>query len=131
MVNHVEAGDNASLKKLVEKGGLLAEADACRGIQHRIQRQHAWVNSLTPRDLRLRYDHTYDSASNGASAEDRWRYRFRFGGTAEMNNGVKTGFRLASGGTSDLGSANTTIDGGFVGMIFIWIKLGLRWISVR
>ena len=30
-----------------------------------------------------------------------------------MNNGVKTGFRLASGGTSDLGSTNTTIDGGF------------------
>ena len=118
LINHVEAGDNASLlKKLVEKGVITqAEADvlAEESNSEFNNSMPSWVNSLTLKgDLRLRYDHTYDSASNGASAEDRWRYRFRFGGTAEMNNGVKTGFRLASGGTSDLGSTNTTIDGGF------------------
>ena len=112
-----EAGDNAGLlKKLVEKG-IISEGEAAVLAEEANSEFNnsmpSWVNSLTLKgDLRLRYDHTYDSASNGASAEDRWRYRFRFGGTAEMNNGVKTGFRLASGGTSDLGSTNTTIDGG-------------------
>ena len=115
---NAEAGDNASLlKKLVEKG-VISEGEAAAIAEEANSEFNnsmpSWVNSLTLKgDLRLRYDHTYDSASNGASAEDRWRYRFRFGGTAEMNNGVKTGFRLASGGTSDLGSTNTTIDGGF------------------
>ena len=118
LVNHVEAGDNASLlKKLVEKGVITqAEADVLAEESNTEfnDSMPSWVNSLTLKgDLRLRYDHTYDSASNGASAEDRWRYRFRFGGTAEMNNGVKTGFRLASGGTSDIGSTNKTMDGGF------------------
>ena len=118
LVNPVEAGDNASLlKKLVEKGVITqAEADVLAEESNTEfnDSMPSWVNSLTLKgDLRLRYDHTYDSASNGASAEDRWRYRFRFGGTAEMNNGVKTGFRLASGGTSDIGSTNKTMDGGF------------------
>ena len=74
----------------------------------------SWVQSLTLKgDLRLRYDHTHDNPSGLGGAEDRWRYRFRFGGTANMQNGVKTGFRLASGGTSDIGSTNKTMDGGF------------------
>ena len=113
-----EAGDNAGLlKKLVEKG-IISEGEAAVLAEEANSEFNnsmpSWVNSLTLKgDLRLRYDHTYDSASNGASAEDRWRYRFRFGGTAEMNNGVKTGFRLASGGTSDIGSTNKTMDGGF------------------
>ena len=113
-----EAGDNAGLlKKLVEKG-IISEGEAAVLAEEANSEFNnsmpSWVNSLTLKgDLRLRYDHTYDSASNGASAEDRWRYRFRFGGTANMQNGVKTGFRLASGGTSDIGSTNKTMDGGF------------------
>ncbi len=118
---NAEASDNkALLNKLVEKGTLTrAEADAL------LEESHAefnssvpsWVDSLTLKgDLRLRYDHVTDSPSSGAAAHDRWRYRFRYGGTASMNNGVKAGFRLATGGegaTDDIGSTNQTFSNGF------------------
>ena len=115
-----EAGENSSLlKKLVEKG-VITEGEAAVLAEEANNEYNdaaalpSWVQSLTLKgDLRLRYDHTHDNPSGLGGAEDRWRYRFRFGGTANMQNGVKTGFRLASGGTSDIGSTNTTFDGGF------------------
>lgn len=113
-----EAGDNAGLlKKLVEKG-IISEGEAAvlaeEANSEFNESMPSWVQSLTLKgDLRLRYDHTHDNPSGLGGAEDRWRYRFRFGGTANMQNGVKTGFRLASGGTSDIGSTNKTMDGGF------------------
>ena len=116
-----EAGDNTSLlKKLVEKGVITqAEADALLEESNAEFNEQVpkWVESITLKgDLRLRYDHTKDSPSNNAAANDRWRYRFRFGGTADMSNGVKVGFRLATGGENgadDIGSTNQTFDGGF------------------
>ena len=115
---NAEAGDNAGLlKKLVEKG-IISEGEAAvlaeEANSEFNESMPSWVQSLTLKgDLRLRYDHTHDNPSGLGGAEDRWRYRFRFGGTANMQNGVKTGFRLASGGTSDIGSTNKTMDGGF------------------
>ena len=118
---NAEAGDNASLlKKLVEKGVITqAEADVLAEESNTEfnNSMPSWVNSLTLKgDLRLRYDHTKDSNSAGDGANDRWRYRFRFGGTADMNNGVKVGFRLATGGENgddDIGSTNQTFSNGF------------------
>ena len=115
-----EAGESSSLlKKLVEKG-VITEGEAAVLAEEANNEWNdaatlpSWVQSLTLKgDLRLRYDRTHDNPSGLGGAEDRWRYRFRFGGTANMQNGVKTGFRLASGGTSDIGSTNTTMDGGF------------------
>ncbi len=116
-----EAGDNTSLlKKLVEKGVITqAEADALLEESNAEFNEQVpkWVESITLKgDLRLRYDHTKDSPSNNSAANDRWRYRFRFGGTADMSNGVKAGFRLATGGENgddDIGSTNQTFDRGF------------------
>ena len=121
LVSHVEAVDNASLlKKLVEKGVITqAEADVLAEESNTEfnDSMPSWVNSLTLKgDLRLRYDHTKDSNSAGDGANDRWRYRFRFGATADMNNGVKVGFRLATGGENsddDIGSTNQTFSNGF------------------
>ena len=118
---NAEGGDNkALLDKLVEKGTLTrAEADAL------LEESHAefnssvpsWVDSLTLKgDLRLRYDHAADSPSSGVAAHDRWRYRFRLGGIANMKNSVKAGFRFATGGegaTDDIGSTNQTFSNGF------------------
>ena len=116
-----EAGDNTSLlKKLVEKGVITqAEADALlkESNDEFNEQVPTWVESITLKgDLRLRYDHTKDSNSASSAANDRWRYRFRFGGTADMSNGVKAGFRLATGGENsddDIGSTNQTFDKGF------------------
>jgi len=113
---NVGGGDNkALLNKLVEKGTLTqAEADAL------LEESNAefnssvpsWVESLTLKgDLRLRYDHTYDSASNGNSAEDRVRYRFRFEGVADLKNNFKMGFRMATG--HNMTSSNQTFSNDF------------------
>ena len=89
------------LKKLVEKGVLTeAEAGELRNEANAENtiKPNSWVDSITFKgDLRLRYDHTYDSASNGRSAEDRLRYRFRYGAIADLQNNMKVGFRMATG----------------------------------
>jgi len=113
---NVEGGDNkALLDKLVEKGSITrAEADALlrESNDEYNNALPSWVNSLTLKgDLRLRYDHTYDSASNGRSAEDRVRYRFRFGGVADLKNNFKMGFRMATG--HNMTSSNQTFSNDF------------------
>ena len=121
VVGTAEAQSNDALIKALVKKGMLTEAEAASlrndAANTDADAMAAWVESLSLKgDLRLRYDHTHDSPSNGASAEDRWRYRFRFGGTANMQNGVKAGFRLASGGSGssdDIGSTNETFSDGF------------------
>ena len=115
-VLNAEGGDNkALLDKLVEKGTLTrAEADALlkESNDEYNDALPSWVNSLTLKgDLRLRYDHTYDSASNGRSAEDRVRYRFRFGGVADLKNNFKMGFRMATG--HNMTSSNQTFSNDF------------------
>ena len=118
---NADAQSNDALIKALVKKGMLTEAEAASlrndAANTDADAMAAWVESLSLKgDLRLRYDHTHDSPSNGASAEDRWRYRFRFGGTANMQNGVKAGFRLASGGSGssdDIGSTNETFSDGF------------------
>ena len=94
---NAEAGDNkALLDKLVEKGTLTrAEADTLieESNDEFNSAMPSWLSTLTLKgDLRLRYDHAADSPSSGAAANDRWRYRFRFGGVANMKNGVKAGW---------------------------------------
>ena len=113
---NAEAGDNkALLDKLVEKGTLTrAEADTLieESNDEFNSVMPSWLSSLTLKgDLRLRYDHTYDSASNGRSAEDRFRYRFRFGVTADLKNNFKMGFRMATG--HKMTSANQTFSNDF------------------
>jgi len=118
---NAEAGDNkALLDKLVEKGTLTqAEADSLleESNDEFNSAMPSWLSTLTLKgDLRLRYDHAANSPSSGAAANDRWRYRFRFGGVANMKNGVKAGFRFATGGegaTDDIGSTNQTFSNGF------------------
>lgn len=113
-----EAQSNDSLIKTLVKKGMLTEAEAAslrnESANQEADAMAAWVESLSLKgDLRLRYDHTHDAPDSGGPAEDRWRYRFRFGGTANMQNGVKTGFRLATGDQDDIGSTNQTMDGSF------------------
>jgi len=115
-VGNAEAqSQEALLKALVSKGVLTeAEADALRqeAMQQPAGSMPKWVESISFKgDLRLRYDHTHDSASNGRSAEDRFRYRFRYGATADLRNNFKVGFRFATG--SDATSSNQTFSGDF------------------
>jgi len=103
------------LKKLVEKGVLTeAEAGELRNEANAENtiKPNSWVDSITFKgDLRLRYDHTYDSASNGRSAEDRLRYRFRYGAIADLQNNMKVGFRMATGQNTT--SSNQTFSNDF------------------
>tara|TARA_B100001123_G_scaffold410890_1_gene506528 strand:+ start:57 stop:1274 length:1218 start_codon:yes stop_codon:yes gene_type:complete len=111
-----EAQSNESLlRKLVEKGLITeAEADAVR--QDNAAAANAvpsWVETLSLKgDLRLRFDHVHNSLSDGTGARDRWRYRFRYGAAANMQNGFKAGFRISTGSNSNAGSTNQTFDGG-------------------
>ena len=116
-VGTAEAQSNESLlRKLVEKGLITeAEADAVRqdNAAAASDALPGWVETLSlSGDLRLRFDHTHDSPSNGASAEDRWRYRFRYGLKANMKNGFTAGFRISTGADNDAGSTNQTFSGG-------------------
>ena len=103
------------LKKLVEKGVLTeAEAGELRNESNaeNTTKPNSWVDSITFKgDLRLRYDHTYDSASNGRSAEDRLRYRLRYGAIADLQNNMKVGFRMATGQNTT--SSNQTFSNDF------------------
>jgi len=117
---NAEAGDNSSLlEKLVEKGVITqAEANALLleesngGNNDKVP---SWVSRLTLKgDLRLRFEHTHDGEpSDVPSAEDRWRYRFRLGGIANLENGFKVGFRFATGDSGQAVSSNQTFGGDF------------------
>ena len=116
-VGSADAQSNESLlRKLVEKGIITeAEAAAVRAENAAANNDAlpGWVETLNFKgDLRLRFDHTHDSPSNGTSAEDRWRYRFRYGLTAQMQNGFTAGFRISTGADNDAGSTNQTFNGG-------------------
>ena len=115
-----EAGENSSLlKKLVEKG-VITEGEAAVLAEEANNEWNdatalpGWVNSMTLKgDLRLRYEQKQNGEAGGYTGNrptrNRFRYRFRFGGTADLGNGWKAGFRLASGGTNP-NSTNTTMD---------------------
>ena len=115
-----EAGESSSLlKKLVEKG-VITEGEAAVLAEEANNEWNdaaalpSWVNSMTLKgDLRLRYEQKQNgdahAETSGRPARHRFRYRFRFGGTADIGNGWKAGFRLASGGTNP-NSTNTTMD---------------------
>ena len=110
-----EAGDNAGLlKKLVEKG-IISEGEAAVLAEEANSEFNnsmpSWVNSLTLKgDLRLRYEQKHQDTSD-EMGRTRGRYRFRWGGTATMNNGFKAGFRFASGSGNNPLSTNQTIGG--------------------
>lgn len=114
------AEDNSKLLEMLVKKGVITEDEAAmlaEDANAEFKKPPSLLGSLTLKgDLRLRYDHTTDSPSSDAVANDRWRYRFRFGGKADMRNGVKAGFRLATGGVDaddDIGSTNQTFEKGF------------------
>ena len=114
------AEDNSKLLEMLVKKGVITEDEAAmlaEDANAEFKKPPSLLGSLTLKgDLRLRYDHTTDSPSSDAAANDRWRYRFRFGGKADMRNGVKAGFRLATGGVDaddDIGSTNQTFEKGF------------------
>jgi len=120
IVLNVGAKDNSKLLEMLVKKGVITEDEAAvlaEDANAEFKKSASMLESLTlSGDLRLRYDHTTDSPSSDAAANDRWRYRFRFGGKADMRNGVKVGFRLATGGVDaddDIGSTNQTFDKGF------------------
>ena len=118
-VTNAQTGDNSRLLEMLVKKGVITGEEAAMLAEDAnadVKKSNSPVNSLTLKgDLRLRYDHI-GSPSSGAAANDRWRYRFRIGGTADMSNGMKAGFRLATGGagaTDDIGSTNQTFENGF------------------
>ena len=98
---NAEAGDNSKLLEMLVKKGVITEDEAAvlaEDANAEFKKSASLLGSLTLKgDLRLRYDHTYDSASNGRSAEDRFRYRFRFRGDGrfkeQFQNGVSNGNR--------------------------------------
>ena len=112
-----EAGDNAALlKKLVEKG-VITEGEAAVLAEEANNEYNdaaalpGWVQSLSLKgDLRLRYEQKHQDTSD-EMGRTRGRYRFRWGGTATMNNGFKAGFRFASGSGNNPLSTNQTIGG--------------------
>ena len=116
-----EARNDLLLRKLVEKGVLTQkEADQMKLEAEREQYVlwqqapdlPAWVDKMSMSgDLRLRYE-TFNSAGGGGTkpARERFRYRFRYGISATVNEDWLLGFRLASGGTGDPTSTNETMD---------------------
>ena len=104
----------ALLKTLVKKGVITeAEADALRkeATQEPIGAVPEWVQSISFKgDLRLRYEQAHKSIDGGNPARNRFRYRFRYGATADLKNNFKVGFRFASGSTSNPISTNQTMD---------------------
>ncbi len=104
----------ALLKTLVKKGVITeAEAEALRKevTQNSGGAVPEWVQSISFKgDLRLRYEQAHKSIDGGNPARNRFRYRFRYGATADLKNSFKVGFRFASGSTSNPISTNTTMD---------------------
>ncbi len=101
------------LKKLVEKGVLTeAEAAELREQPGADARPQGWVDSITFKgDLRLRYELKHQEwAAGEQSRRNRFRYRFRYGALADLDNDVKVGFRIASGSTDNPISTNQTLD---------------------
>ena len=105
---------DALLKTLVKKGVITeAEADALRkaATNNPADAVPEWVQSISFKgDLRLRYEQAHKSIDGGNPARNRFRYRFRYGATADLKNNFKVGFRLASGSTGNPISTNTTMD---------------------
>ena len=104
----------ALLKTLVRKGVITeAEADALRkeATNNPADAVPEWVQSISFKgDLRLRFEQQHESIDGGNPARNRFRYRFRYGATADLKNNFKVGFRLASGSTSNPISTNATMD---------------------
>ena len=103
------------LKKLVEKG-VLTEAEAgelrkeAKG--KNAIRPKSWIDSITFNgDLRLRYEMKHQEWAAGSQpSRKRFRYRFRYGAIADLQNDMKVGFRIASGSTSNPISTNQSLD---------------------
>ena len=103
------------LKKLVEKG-VLTEAEAAElrneANAENTTKPSSWVDSITFKgDLRLRYEMKHQEwAAGSQSSRNRFRYRFRYGAIADLQNDMKVGFRIASGSTSNPISTNQSLD---------------------
>ena len=119
-----EDGGNLLLRKLVEKGVLTQkEADELLAESRQEAKQQytlwqaapdlpSWVQKLSMKgDLRFRFEN-FNSAGDGNTkpARERFRYRFRYGVAATLNDAWMVGFRLASGGTGNSVSTNETMD---------------------
>jgi hypothetical protein len=103
------------LKKLVEKGVLTeAEAGELRNEANAENtiKPNNWVDSITFKgDLRLRYEMKHQEWAAGSQpSRKRFRYRFRYGAIADLQNDMKVGFRIASGSTSNPISTNQSLD---------------------
>jgi len=103
------------LKKLVEKG-VLTEAEAGE-LRNEAKGKNAirpksWIDSITFNgDLRLRYEMKHQKWAAGSQpSRKRFRYRFRYGAIADLQNDMKVGFRIASGSTSNPISTNQSLD---------------------
>ncbi len=119
-----EDGGNLLLRKLVEKGVLTQkEADELLVESRREAKQQytmwqaapdlpSWVQKLSMKgDLRFRFENFNSAGDGGAKpARERFRYRFRYGVAATLNDAWMVGFRLASGGTGNSVSTNETMD---------------------
>ena len=110
--------NNAILDALVQKG-VITEAEADQMRRDANERYAAadsdelpgWVKSLNFKgDLRTRYEQKHNAIEGGKPTRHRFRYRLRFGFTADMQNDLFTGVRLASGSTSNPNSTNQTLD---------------------
>jgi len=103
------------LKKLVEKK-VLTEAEAAElrneANAENATKPNSWVDSITFKgDLRLRYEMKHQEwAAGSQSSRNRFRYRFRYGAIADLQNDMKVGFRIASGSTSNPISTNQSLD---------------------
>jgi hypothetical protein len=103
------------LKKLVEKG-VLTEAEAAElrneANADATEKPNSWVDSITFKgDLRLRYEMKHQEWTAGSQpSRKRFRYRFRYGAIADLQNDMKVGFRIASGSTSNPISTNQSLD---------------------
>lgn len=70
-----------------------------------------WIEDFKLKgDLRLRNDSEW---SDPGADNNQQRIRFRLGGTTNVNDKVKLGFGLATGGTGNATSTNQTLDGSF------------------
>jgi hypothetical protein len=103
------------LKKLVEKG-VLTEAEAAElrneANADATEKPNSWVDSITFKgDLRLRYEMKHQEWAAGSQpSRKRFRYRFRYGAIADLQNDMKVGFRIASGSPDNPISTNQSLD---------------------
>jgi len=112
---------------IVSKSGAavqpMTQKDFDKQLEASIGPASQWLKDLKfGGDMRLRYEGSHFNSGNPSETDDynRFRIRLRYGFEKTFNPDMKVGFYMASGGTTDPTSTNTSFDGNFVNKSLQW-----------